>query len=74
MIFTANRLFGGEPIDPECWMIGDTPEDEQAAAVDGINFMQAQVWRDWFRPGAPEHSVTPRQLEFLEGTDLFGRN
>lgn len=32
----------------ECWMVGDRPEDEQAAEAKGINFTAADVWRDKF--------------------------
>ena len=30
------------------WMVGDRPEDEQAAEARGINFIVADVWRDKF--------------------------
>jgi D-glycero-D-manno-heptose 1,7-bisphosphate phosphatase len=32
----------------QCWMVGDRPEDEQAAEARGINFIAADVWRDKF--------------------------
>lgn len=30
----------------DCWMVGDRPEDEQAAAAAGINFLAADIWRE----------------------------
>lgn len=56
----------------EMMMIGDRPEDEQAAVNAGINFCPANVWRDRFKPGIFTHQVTLAQLEFLEGVKLGG--
>lgn len=33
----------------ECWYVGDRPEDEQAAAAAGVDFMWADIWRNRFR-------------------------
>ncbi|MBD2364496.1 HAD-IIIA family hydrolase [Anabaena minutissima FACHB-250] len=49
------------------WLIGDRPEDEQAAANAGINFCPADMWRDRFRKGTFAHAATPEQIKFLEG-------
>jgi D-glycero-D-manno-heptose 1,7-bisphosphate phosphatase len=35
----------------QAWMVGDRPEDEQAAAAAGINFMWADIWRERWRTG-----------------------
>jgi phosphoglycolate phosphatase-like HAD superfamily hydrolase len=40
MIFAAIDLFGGD----EFLMVGDRPEDEQAAAAAGIPFQWAHEW------------------------------
>ena len=34
----------------EAWMIGDRPEDEQAATAARIGFMWADIWREKFSP------------------------
>ncbi|MEH2152087.1 polynucleotide kinase [Nostoc sp.] len=60
---------GGEDAE-QMIMVGDRPEDEQAAANANINFCPAQVWRDRFRTGMFTHHVTPEQLKFLEGIEL----
>lgn len=49
------------------WMVGDRPEDEQAAKAAGINFCPAEAWRDRFLPGIHEHTLTKEQINFLEG-------
>lgn len=59
----------------DCWLIGDRPEDEQAADNAGINFCPADMWRDAFgnpsgqrfRKGTFAHAATPEQIKFLEG-------
>lgn len=38
-------------VPDECWMVGDRPEDEQAADSAGINFMWADIWRERFISG-----------------------
>lgn len=69
MIYRAVKDF---EIDlTKSWMIGDRPEDEQAAAAAGLNFMWADVWRMRFTPGIYEvRQATPKQVEFLEGINL----
>ncbi|MHC5719528.1 MAG: HAD hydrolase-like protein, partial [Nostoc sp.] len=57
---------GGEDVE-QMIMVGDRPEDEQAAINAGINFCPADVWRDKFRTGIFTHVITPAQLRFLEG-------
>jgi D-glycero-D-manno-heptose 1,7-bisphosphate phosphatase len=49
------------------WYVGDRDEDEQAAKAANINFIWADIWRMRFTPGVHEMSVTPKQIEFLEG-------
>ena len=52
----------------EAWMIGDRPEDEQAAAAAGINFMWADIWRSRFLPGVHEfEGLSSEKIKFLEG-------
>lgn len=55
-----------------CWLVGDRPEDEQAAANAMANFCPASIWRDRFKTGMFTHQVTPAQLRFLEGVELGG--
>ncbi|MCP2730489.1 HAD-IIIA family hydrolase [Limnofasciculus baicalensis] len=43
MILMASNLFSGNL--EECWMVGDSPEDEGAAVNAGIRFMWAGDWR-----------------------------
>jgi D-glycero-D-manno-heptose 1,7-bisphosphate phosphatase len=45
MLIYALWQFPGVKLD-DCWMVGDRPEDEQAAAVAGINFIWADIWRN----------------------------
>lgn len=54
----------------EKWMVGDRTEDQQAAHAAGINFMWADTFLSRFTKGMQQMSVTPRQLEFLEGIKL----
>lgn len=56
--------------DSECWMIGDRPEDEEAASNLGINYLAADVWRSRFLPGIHEFKLSPIQIKFLEGISL----
>ncbi len=50
MIFRAFiDFYGGHP--DEAWMVGDRPEDEEAATTAEINFMWADIWRNRFLPG-----------------------
>ncbi len=43
MILAASNLFGGNLA--ECWMVGDSPEDQGAAVNAGIRFIWAGDWR-----------------------------
>lgn len=63
MLTLAINIHGAD----ECWYIGDRPEDEQAAASAGVNFLPADIWRSRFQPGLQEMSVNRAQLSFLEG-------
>ncbi len=49
MILKALIDFEGDR--DETWMIGDRPEDEQAATAAGVNFMWADIWRECWRTG-----------------------
>ncbi len=51
MIFRACIDFNGGEHPDEAWMIGDRPEDEAAACSAGINFMDADIWRERWRTG-----------------------
>lgn len=42
MILLASNLFAGNLA--ECWMVGDSPEDEGAAVNAGVKFMWAGDW------------------------------
>jgi D-glycero-D-manno-heptose 1,7-bisphosphate phosphatase len=54
----------------QSWMVGDRPENE-AATVAGVNFMDADTWRNQFLPGMYEiRSATPKYVKFLEGIKL----
>ena len=46
MIECCLSLYGGDV--GKCWMVGDRPENEKAAAVAGINFIAADAWRHKF--------------------------
>ena len=46
----------------ECWMIGDREEDALCAAVAGIDFMWADVWRDRFKRGFGELDLSSRHI------------
>lgn len=50
-----------------CWMVGDRPEDKQAANNAGINFIWADIWRSRFITEVFELNLEPKEMEFLEG-------
>jgi D-glycero-D-manno-heptose 1,7-bisphosphate phosphatase len=47
----------GDKKPKDCWMIGDRPEDEEAADSAGVSFMAADIFRDRFTKGA--YRVSP---------------
>lgn len=51
MIFRAFIDYNGGDYYEEAWMIGDRPEDEQAATSAGISFMDADIWRERWQTG-----------------------
>ncbi len=52
----------------ESWMVGDRPEDEQAATTAGVGFMWADIWQNRFLPGIYEiEGLNLEQIRFLEG-------
>ncbi|MGC9527842.1 MAG: HAD-IIIA family hydrolase [Limnospira sp.] len=65
MIEYLLMLHEADPAD--CWMVGDRAEDEEAAGNAGINFMNADIWRQRFTPGIKKIEIDSiAQLEFLE--------
>lgn len=66
MLIKALIDFEGD--NSEAWMIGDRPEDEQAAAAAEINFMWADIWRNRFLPGVYEfEGLSLESVKYLEG-------
>lgn len=50
----------------QTWMVGDRPEDEQAAEAAGVQFMAADVVRDRYRPGMHVFNIGIEGFELLE--------
>lgn len=67
MFNLAISEFGADRTD--CWMVGDRPEDQEAAINAGVKFCPDSAWRA-SRTGIQSHSITPEQLDFVEGSYL----
>lgn len=65
MLVLIHRYFG-KPRLSDCWMIGDQPEDVQAAEAFGCEFMASDILRSRYLPGFHQLSVDVPGLEFLE--------
>ncbi len=71
MLNAAIKGCGREEHRSNYWYVGDREEDKLAAAAAGVNFCDAEMWRNRFRPGMHEMDNTTLQLiEFLEGIRL----
>ena len=67
MLYRAFIDYNGGDFCEDSWMIGDRPEDEQAATSAEINFMWADIWRNRFLPGLHEFdNLSLEQVKFLE--------
>lgn len=65
MLIKASKDYGFDLSNS--WMVGDRPEDMEAADNAGCDFMDAETWRMRFTPGMYEiRNVNLNQIEFLE--------
>jgi D-glycero-D-manno-heptose 1,7-bisphosphate phosphatase len=51
MLKAAMKNHGGLDCEKDCWYIGDRSEDEEAAMRAGVQYMDADIWRDRFCTG-----------------------
>ena len=70
MLNAAIKMSGFKEQKSEYWIVGDRPEDEEAAMRASVQFMPADIWLNRFRPGVYEISATLEQIKFLEGVKL----
>lgn len=70
-LYMLKESIQGGLLNKAIWYVGDRPEDEQAAAAAGINYLDAAIWRHRFLPGVHEMpQLTKEQIQFLEGIEL----
>ncbi len=70
MIDYVLRHYAGAKAE-SVYLVGDRPEDEQAAVAAHVTFCPADIWRDRFSPGIHEFiGLSLKQVRFLEGMNL----
>ncbi|MBD0361545.1 MAG: hypothetical protein ICV55_01970 [Coleofasciculus sp. C3-bin4] len=67
MLLRAMEEYAPDQQNNQHWMVGDREEDELCAAVAGVNFIPADVWRHRFQKGIGELDLSSRgvNLEVL---------
>ena len=72
MLNTAIKMFGDQ--SENTWYVGDREEDKLAATTAKINFCEAEVWLNRFRPVVHfVEQATPQLIDFLHGYTPINR-